>query len=167
MALEIERKWRMSPEVARGFLPIDGAEICQAYVLSADNSVLRMRTSEMAHGTSTGVITVKGPSDVPGAVEEYEMDYVHIGIVKDLMQEHVSRGGKILRKTRRKIRSDGLVVEIDYFHDALEGLVVAEIEFKSSEACASFVPPAWLGVEVTADKRYANVRLIDATEPPK
>jgi len=48
-------------------------------------------------------------------------------------------------------------VEIDEFHGANEGLVVAEIELASPEE--EFERPAWLGEEVTADPRYANASL--------
>jgi adenylate cyclase len=45
------------------------------------------------------------------------------------------------------------------YRGALDGLVVAEIEFDSDEASEEFDPPAWLGREVTGDERFANQRL--------
>ena len=38
-------------------------------------------------------------------------------------------------------------------------LLVAEVEFPSTEASEAFAPPAWLGREVTGDARYANQSL--------
>ncbi len=62
-----------------------------------------------------------------------------------------------IEKTRYKVRFEGHLWEVDEFLGANEGLVVAEIELASeSEA---FVPPPWLGEEVSADPRYLNSSL--------
>jgi len=47
--------------------------------------------------------------------------------------------------------------EVDEFHGANEGLVVAEIELETAEQ--TFTRPDWLGPEVTADARYFNSSL--------
>lgn len=47
--------------------------------------------------------------------------------------------------------------EVDEFHGDNEGLVVAEIEL--GRADETFEKPAWLGQEVTGDKRYYNAQL--------
>jgi CHAD domain-containing protein len=57
---------------------------------------------------------------------------------------------------------EGLRAEIDIYEGALEGLRTAEVEFDSREATDAFVPPPWLGKELTGDERYANQAL--ATE---
>jgi CYTH domain-containing protein/CHAD domain-containing protein len=68
--------------------------------------------------------------------------------------------GRRLRKTRHRLPlSDGLVAEVDRYEGELEGLVVAEVEFPSAEASRAFLPPAWLGREVTGDTAYANQTL--------
>ena len=48
--------------------------------------------------------------------------------------------------------------EVDEFHGANEGLVIAEIELSSEDE--SFDRPDWLGEEVSDDPRYFNARLI-------
>ena len=48
--------------------------------------------------------------------------------------------------------------EVDEFHGDNEGLVVAEIELESEDD--PFERPAWLGEEVTGDRRYYNSCLI-------
>jgi len=60
-------------------------------------------------------------------------------------------------KTRHLIKQDDLTWEIDEFHDANEGLVVAEIELPSADH--PFDMPEWLGDEVSDDKRYTNYAL--------
>ena len=60
-------------------------------------------------------------------------------------------------KTRHLIRHGDLVWEIDEFHDANAGLVVAEIELPSADH--PFDQPDWLDEEVSEDKRYTNYAL--------
>jgi CYTH domain-containing protein len=50
----------------------------------------------------------------------------------------------------------GLTIELDVYTGALDGLVLAEVEFSSEAASAAYEPPAWFGPEVTEDLRYAN-----------
>lgn len=47
--------------------------------------------------------------------------------------------------------------EVDEFHGDNEGLVMAEIELGTADE--TFEKPAWLGQEVTGDKRYYNAQL--------
>ena len=64
-----------------------------------------------------------------------------------------------VRKTRYRIPFDDHVIELDQFHDALEGLVLAEVEFDSEEEMAAFEPPDWFGRDVTGDPAYSNASL--------
>ena len=48
---------------------------------------------------------------------------------------------------------------------ALEGLVVAEVEFPSEDEAGDFEPPAWIGEEVTGDERYLNETLATRGRP--
>ena len=52
-------------------------------------------------------------------------------------------------------------VEVDEYAGALDGLVVAEVEFAGEEAASAFEPPAWFGRELTGDRRYANRSLAE------
>ena len=47
--------------------------------------------------------------------------------------------------------------EVDVFHGANEGLILAEIELSREDE--PFDRPAWLGEEVTGDRRYYNSML--------
>jgi CYTH domain-containing protein len=64
--------------------------------------------------------------------------------------------GRRLQKTRRIMRVDGLEVSVDEYVGALDGLIVAEVEFDDEEASRAFMPPAWFGREVTGEAAYAN-----------
>jgi CYTH domain-containing protein/CHAD domain-containing protein len=68
-----------------------------------------------------------------------------------------------VRKVRHYVPlGEGLRAEIDVYEGSLDGLRTAEIEFGSREAADAFLPPPWLGTELTGDERYANQAL--ATE---
>ncbi len=60
-------------------------------------------------------------------------------------------------KTRHLIRQDDLMWEVDEFHEANNGLVVAEIELPAAEH--PFERPDWIDEEVSDDKRYTNYAL--------
>lgn len=68
-------------------------------------------------------------------------------------------GERFLDKTRHLVPWDGHVWEIDEFHAANAGLIVAEIELEREDE--DFTRPPWLGAEVSSDPRYYNVCLID------
>jgi adenylate cyclase len=68
--------------------------------------------------------------------------------------------GRRVEKVRHLIPAgDGLTIELDVYGGALAGLVVAEVEFPDEAAADAFVPPSWLGADVTDDERYKNHRL--------
>jgi CYTH domain-containing protein len=63
-----------------------------------------------------------------------------------------------IEKRRYEIVHEGHIWEVDVFSGRLQGLVLAEIELRSEDE--SFRRPTWLGVEVTADPRFRNSRLV-------
>jgi adenylate cyclase len=67
--------------------------------------------------------------------------------------------GRRLRKVRYEIPWKKLTIEIDVYRGWNEGLIVAEVEFRSMAACRKFKPPGWFGAEITGVRRYSNVRL--------
>ncbi len=50
-------------------------------------------------------------------------------------------------------------MELDVFGGALEGLLIAEVEFESEAESQDFEPPDWLSDEITGDHRYMGQRL--------
>jgi CYTH domain-containing protein len=49
-----------------------------------------------------------------------------------------------------------LTIELDVFDPPFAPLIMAEVEFGSTEAADAFLPPDWFDEEVTYDKRYHN-----------
>lgn len=171
MALEIERKWLVSntPELVETLkekrLPF--LNIAQGYVFSNKTSSVRIRSSvEIGHhkgGISMtrakGFITLKknvGVSLVKRKEYEYSIPY------KDATE--IIRDLEAILKDRYVITLDnGLVLELDFFEDKLDGLVIAEIEFPDeNSASKEIVLPQWLPVirEVTEDPRFLNCNLV-------
>ncbi|MDD3185685.1 MAG: CYTH domain-containing protein [Anaerostipes sp.] len=68
--------------------------------------------------------------------------------------------GNRITKTRYRIPTDHeLTIELDVFHENLEGLVMAEVEFPSEEDALEYEGPDWFEDEVTFDRRYQNNNL--------
>ena len=145
--IEIERKFVVSelPDP----LP-EGQQIEQGYLAIAPDGVeVRIRRRD---GRAT--MTVKsGPAHVR-VEEELDIDDRRFEALWALTE------GRRISKTRHLVPvGDGLDAEVDVFEGPHAGLLLAEVEFPSTEASAAFAPPAWLGREVTGDRRYANQSL--------
>ncbi len=64
-----------------------------------------------------------------------------------------------LSKTRHFVRMGRRTAHLDVYKGGLEGLVTAEVEFKSRKEALKFRPPWWFGREVTHDHAYRNSAL--------
>jgi CYTH domain-containing protein len=74
--------------------------------------------------------------------------------------------GRRVEKKRHTVQIENkLLIEVDQYHGALEGLLTAEVEFPTLDACRNFVVPVWFGEEVTSDPRYKNKNLACAGLP--
>jgi CYTH domain-containing protein/CHAD domain-containing protein len=67
--------------------------------------------------------------------------------------------GRRVHKTRSTVPIEGATVDVDAFHGALDGLVMAEVEFDDDETMVGFDPPSWFGPELTDDPAYTNASL--------
>ena len=135
----------------------DGEPIEQGYLVIGDDGVeVRIRR----RGDAT-MLTVKSGPGMMRTEEELPIDERRFASLWPLTES------RRVTKTRHVIPlGDGLEAEVDVYADAHEGLLTAEIEFPSLEASEAFTPPAWLGREVTDDRRYANQALALHGLPP-
>lgn len=69
--------------------------------------------------------------------------------------------GIVLTKRRYLIPVKGtdLTIELDVFSGKYQGLMLAEVEFKTKEEAECFTPPDWFGRDVTFSGEYQNSRL--------
>ena len=147
MAVEIERKFLVEGDAWRNLA--DGTLYRQGYLNSSKERTVRIRTID-----DKAYLTVKGPSSGVSRMEyEYEIPYED-GIV---MLEQLAEK-PIIEKRRYKIVQGSFVWEVDEFLGVNQGLIVAEIELPSEDAC--FDLPEWVGKEVSDDPRYFNSSLV-------
>ena len=147
MAKEIERKFL----VAGDFMPFvtHSSRIAQGYIAKSDSLTLRVRTRD-----DKGFLTIKGRSDAAG-VSRDEWEYeIPVEEARELLR--FSRG--TIDKTRHLVPVGGHTFEVDCFYGDNEGLIVAEVELADENEL--FERPAWLGEEVTGDRRYYNSQLL-------
>jgi CYTH domain-containing protein len=147
MAKEIERKFlvnttRWQPgargiPIRQGFIPTQGLTVVR----------IRIRGDE-------AYLTIKGKSEGP-VRSEFEYP-VPVADADQMLEELCER--PFIDKTRYVESFAGAVWEVDVFHGANEGLVMAEIE--TDEAGREIELPPWAAKEVTDDPRYYNVNLV-------
>lgn len=64
--------------------------------------------------------------------------------------------GRLIAKKRYMIPFEKYTIELDVFEGDLAPLVLAEVEFASEEEAKAFIPPNWVGEDVTFSKLYHN-----------
>ena len=156
-SMEIERKFLIKkiPENLSSFpcLIIEQAYLCTS-------PVIRIRRQEEEY-----YLTYKGKGLM--AREEYNLPlnrdaYLHLLSKAD---------GNILSKKRYLIPIDkpafresfpcpaeglNLTLELDVFDAPFAPLILGEVEFPDIETAKAFLPPSWLGEDVTDDPEYHN-----------
>lgn len=147
--MEIERKFLVAS------LPADltsrrSRAITQGYIaIGTDGAEARLRRAgeRLLLTAKRGGGLVREEAEVALSAEQFERLWP-------------ATAGRRVEKTRYEIpAADGLVIELDVYRGALEGLRVAEVEFPDIDAASRFIVPAWFGREVTDDDAYKNRRL--------
>jgi adenylate cyclase len=144
--MEVERKFLVAEAPDLGGTESD--EIEQGYLAVGSEGEVRVRRK----GDHL-VLTAKRGSGIARDEAEIEIDRAAFERLWPLTE------GRRLRKRRHVIPFDERKIELDVYEGALEGLLVAEIEFPSEDEARDFEPPDWIGEEVTGDARYLNETL--------
>lgn len=147
VALEIERKflvigdgWRRD---ATRSMPMR-----QAYLTRGGRTSIRVRTI----GNREAILTIKTAA---AGTARNEFEYpIPMADAEQLMAE---REGALIAKTRHLVPGDGVTWEVDVFEGDNQGLILAEVELTHVDQ--PFAMPAWLGREVTGERRYYNADL--------
>lgn len=145
--LEIERKFLVASlsDCLRG--ATSSLHIAQGYISRDPARTVRVRIKG-----SRGFLTIKGLTHGCSRFEwEKEIPLEEAEALLGLCE------GSVIDKTRYLVPWGGKTFEVDVFHGAHEGLVVAEIELQSESE--DFERPSWLGLEVTGDPQYYNSNL--------
>jgi adenylate cyclase len=144
--MEIERKFL----VERPPADLDRAaarHIEQGYLALDERSGAEVRLRR--HGEQLS-LTIKGAGQLARVEEELEPAAEQFESLWPLTE------GRRIQKLRYALPAGELTIELDVYEGALEGLVVAEVEFPSADAARAFEPPPWFGRELTGDARYRN-----------
>jgi adenylate cyclase len=147
MPREIERKFLLTGDAWRA-AAVRRERMSQGYIASGERASVRVR---IAGERAALNIKVGG---LVASRDEYEYE-IPAGHARELL---ASCGVGLVEKTRHFVPIEGFEYEVDEFHGANEGLVVAEIEL--DDEAQPFPKPSWLGREVTQLERYYNVRLV-------
>jgi len=145
--LEIERKYLVDHEEWLLTAKPPGISYIQGYLSIDDDKIIRVRVAG-----DKGFLTIKGKSET---FSHPEFEYpIPADEARDLLRLFTTT---LVEKVRFRIPAGKLVWEVDEFHGANEGLILAEIELNSEDDL--FEKPAWVGDEVTADECYYNAYL--------
>ncbi len=151
---EIERKWLVEHAPAAA-LAAPSEPIRQGYLTIADDGG-ETRIRRLGERFK---LTVKSGGGLVRAEHEVELTEAQFNALWPATE------GARLEKRRHRIEGPGeVVIELDVYEGALQGLLVAEVEFADADAAGAFVAPDWFGREVTEDRAYKNQRL--ALGPP-
>lgn len=154
MAIEIERKFLVNKAL---WQPVgDGVRYRQGYLCSGAGKgpTVRIRVAG-----EQAFITVKGPAR---GFTRTEYEYpIPLQDAEAMLASLCLQ--PLIEKTRYRIVHVGHTWEVDVFHGANSGLVLAEIEMTSEDT--RFAMPSWLGREVSDDPRYFNSSLARTPQP--
>lgn len=146
--MEIERKFLINDK-AFDLDSYDYVEIQQAYI--STSPVIRVRKRCTKLGNEEYILTVKSKGML--SRQEFELS-LEPGDYENLLTK---AEGNIITKRRYIIPlEDGLTLELDYFKDLFQGLVMGEIEFTNEDEAKKYNLPDFVIKEVTFDKRYHN-----------
>ena len=145
---EIERKFLVYKNRDFKSRAFSSSRIKQGYI-AAKGATVRVRVRD-----DKGYLTIKAPS-VGGGLKRYEFEKeITLDEAEQLMK--LCEPG-IIDKTRYLVKSGQHTFEVDEFYGENEGLVMAEVELRSEDE--SYEKPAFIGREVTGDRRYYNSHL--------
>jgi CYTH domain-containing protein len=146
--LEIERKFLVVGDDYKK-AATSHSRIRQGYICSGRGRTVRVRQRDQQ-----AFLTIKGPS-LDGGLSRYEFEKeITIDEAEHLFQ--LCEPG-IIDKTRYLVPSGKHTFEVDEFYGDNEGLIMAEVELASPDE--PYEKPAFIGQEVTGDRRYYNSHL--------
>jgi CYTH domain-containing protein len=152
--VEIERKFLISALPGGLLDQHQGERIEQGYLLLEEQTELRIRKWA---GRCT--MTLKHGSGLERIEQEKEIDRDLFAMLWPLT------AGRRIEKTRHVIVQSGHRLEVDRFSGALAPLIMLEVEFTTVADSKDFVPPTFVGREVTQDRAYSNAMLATAGLP--
>ena len=147
---ERERRFVLS-EIPAG--ATDAREILDLYVIGT-----RVRLRSV--GTDAGTVFKLGQKVRPKLDDPGLVMHTTIYLSRDEYEVLAVLPHHLLRKTRHSLALAETTLSVDAFHDALEGLVLAEVDLGDPSAqTPRFEPPTSCIVEVSGDERFTGGQL--------
>ncbi len=151
---EIERKFLLE-KIPNSIKILQKKEIIQIYICSEEKTAIRVRK----YGDNY-FLTIKSGSGTERFEKEFEINK------KDFSEIQKINSHRKIRKYRYICKHNNFIIEIDEFKDNLNGLLLAEVEFKNLIEAKNFSPPKWFGKDVTYNKKYTNYFLSKSQKIP-
>lgn len=145
--IEIERKWLMD-----GFPPLPrqrSAQMQQAYLCFAPNTV-RIRRAQWEDGPVTYILCIKGKGTLCRTEVEMSLTQGQYEALLPLAAAPVAN-----KELHTYALEEGLMLECSLVDGGdPTSFYYAEVEFESEEQALAFVPPAFLGREMTQEPGF-------------
>jgi CYTH domain-containing protein len=137
-----------------------GWRITDRYI---DNTRLRLRRMEPLTGGEA--ILKLGQKDVPSPPDYSRMTITNIYLSPDEYDVFAVLPARELRKTRYSLKDANLTYGVDVFDGQLTGLILAEVEFETSDQMnEQWHLPPWVLREVSDDLRFTGGALAGLTQ---
>lgn len=147
--LEIERKFLVRHGDAYKRAATSCSHIQQGYI-PADGATVRIRVRD-----DKAYLTIKGRS-YDGGMTRYEFEKeITLDEARNLLK--LCKGG-VIDKHRYLVPCGSHTFEVDEFHGANDGLVMAEVELGSETE--AYEKPDFIGPEVTGDRHFYNSHML-------
>jgi adenylate cyclase len=147
MGLEIERKFLVTGTAWKALSA--GVLTRQGYLSRGPERTVRVRIAG-----NQGFLTIKGKTQGLSRPEfEFAIPVEDAAAMLDGLCEK-----PLIEKTRYRVPFGAHTWDVDEFHGANAGLVVAEVELARADEEPAL--PPWVGREVSRDARYYNANLV-------
>ena len=160
--IETELKYLVNAEdIPKKIFRCNFIDIKQGYVSDGCDLITEVRVRiETQNDQKKYILAIKKETGIKGKRIEIEIELSK----KDFEEIWTLTEGKRLRKRRYLIpykpsSKDSVLMELDIFQGKLKGHVTLEIEEKEEGDLENFVPPNWVGKNVTGNKKYSNKNL--------
>lgn len=163
---EIERKFIIAPQFIPSLAKLEYINCRSGFIQDIDGeNTIRFREEQRIRNTAGGVehlgkryyISAKFEDGLVRTKMEVEIDEATFKL-------HCNGLQSALQKKRYWLPYGDKTIELDVFEgNRLNGLIIAEVKFASTEEAANFTPPNWFGKEVTEDVIYSG-RMLSGTQ---
>ncbi len=155
MGIEIERKFLVTDDAWRAEAS-RAQRMVQGYLIDAEVVQARagVRCSlRVRIGGDAAWLNIKS-ADLGVARQEYDYP-IPVTDAERILRDFCNG---VVEKSRHYVPLAGWTYEVDEFHGANAGLIVAELELSTVDE--TFARPTWLGREVSGTPRYYNLNLL-------